>query len=110
MGFNQVEIGMSKSKGMILHDVNAASKEVTLTYFWLCQLLIDHYLNILYVSATLNAYFHLAQGEHESIAQYLTRAKVLLKCIHHNSKMCNIPGIGYDKLYLVRGLDSPHVQ
>ena len=41
-------------------------------------------------SSILNAYAHLMQGENESIAQYLTRAKVLLECIHHNSKMCDI--------------------
>ena len=50
------------------------------------------------------------QGENESTAQYLTRAKVLLEHIHHNSKMCDIPGISYDKLYFVRGLHSPHAR
>ena len=106
--FDPVEIGMSKLKGMTLHDVNTASKEGSLSYFWFCQLLKEYYSNIPYESETLNAYAHLAQGEHESIAQYLTRAKVLLKCIHHNSRMCDIPGISYNKLYLVRGLHSPH--
>ena len=41
--------------------------------------------------------------------QYLVRTKVLLECIHHNPKMCDIPGISYGKLCLVRGLHSPHV-
>ena len=110
MGFDPVEIGMSKLKGMALCDVNAASKEGILSYFWFCQLLIEHYLNIPYMLDTLNAYAHLVQGEHKSTAWYLTRAKVLLECIHHNSKMCDIPGIGYDKFYLARGLHSPHAQ
>ena len=85
---------------MALHDVNTASKEGTLSYFWFCQLLIEHYSNVQYVSDALNAYGHLMQGENESITQYLTRSKVLLECIHHNFKICNMPGIGYDKLYL----------
>ena len=93
---------------MALHDINAASKEGTLSYFQFCQLLLEHYSNILYASDALNTYAHLAQGEHESILQYLTRAKVLLVHIHHNSKMCDILGIGYDKLHLFRGLCSPH--
>ena len=79
--------------GMPLCDINVASKEGTLWYLQFYQLLIEHYANILYVSDALNAYAHLIQGENESITQYLTRAKVL-KCIHHNFKMCDIPGVG----------------
>ena len=107
MGFNPVETGMSKLKGKALHDVNTASKEATLLYSQFCQLLIEHYFNIPYVLDTLNAYAHLVQGEHKLIAEYLTRAKVLLEHSHHNSKMCDIPSICYDKFYLVRGLHSP---
>ena len=109
MGFDPLEIGMSKLKGTAVHDVNAANMEGTLLYFWFHQLLIEHYSNIPYVSDTLNTYAHLMQGENELITQYLTRAKVLLEHIHHNSKMCNIPGISCDKFYLVQGLCSPHV-
>ena len=32
------------------------------------------------------------QGENESVTQYSARAKVLLNHIHHNPKMCDIPG------------------
>ena len=60
-GFDLVEIGMSKLKGKVLHDINAASKESTLLYFWLYQLFIEHYLNIAYASNTLNAYAHTNQ-------------------------------------------------
>ena len=109
MGFIPLELGMNKLKGMALCDIKDASKEGTPSYFWFHQLLIEHYSNIPYVSDALNVYAYLMQGENESIAQYLTRAKVLLKCIQHNSKMSDIPGIGYDKLYLVQGLHSPHV-
>ena len=94
---------------MALHNINAASKEGTLSYFQFCQLLIEDYSNVPYALDALNTYDYLMQGEDELITQYLTRARVLLKCIHHNSKMCNIPGIGYDKLYLVQGLHSPHI-
>ena len=109
-GFHPVEVGMSKLKGLVLHNINAASKKGTLSYFQFCQLLIDHYSNIPYVSDTLNTYAHLAQGEQESVAQYISRAKVLLECIHNTSKKCEIPGVSYDKLYLFRGLHSPHAQ
>ena len=110
MGFDPVEIGISKLKGTVLHNVNADSKEGTLSYFQFHQLLIEHYSNIPNTSDTLNAYVHLAQGEHESITHYISRVKVLLEHIHNNSKMCEILGVGYDKLYLVGGLHSPHAQ
>ena len=42
-GFDPLEIGMRKLKGMVLCDVNPASKESTLSYFQFCQLLIEHY-------------------------------------------------------------------
>ena len=107
-GFDPVEVGMGKLKGSVLCDENGASKEGTLSYFWFYQLLIEHYSSILYVSDTLNTYAHSAQGEHESIMQYISRAKVLLEHIHNTSKMCKSLGVGYDKLYLVRGLHSLH--
>ena len=44
------------------------------------------------------------------VAQYISRAKVLLERIHNTSKMCKILGVSYDKLYLVRGLHSSHAQ
>ena len=82
-GFDLVEVGISKMKGSVLCNVNTASKEGTLLYFQFCQLLIEHYLNIPYASETLNAYTHLAEGKHESIMQYISRAKVLLEHIHN---------------------------
>ena len=109
-GFNPEEIGISKLKVMVLCDVNTASNEGILLDFWFYQLFIEHYLNIPYALDALNTYAHLAQGEHELITQYISRAKVLLEHIHNNSKVCEIPGVGYNKLYLVRGLCSPHAQ
>ena len=100
MGFDPLEIGMSKLKGTAHHDVNTPSKEGTLLYFWFCQLLIEHFSNITYALDALKAYTHLTQGENKLITQYLTRAKVLLKHIHHNSKMCNIQVLAMTNLTL----------
>ena len=77
-GYDLIEIGMSKLKGTVLHNVNAASKEGTLSYFQFCQLLIKHYSNIPYVSDALGAYAHLAQGEHESIMWYISNSSYWL--------------------------------
>ena len=86
-GFNPLEIGMSKLKDTALCDINAASKEDTLLYFWFHHLLMEHSSNVPCVPDALNAYAHLMQGKNESITQYLTRAKVplgnitiILKC------------------------------
>ena len=45
-GFKPVEIGMNKLEGTALHDINAATKEGSLSYFQFCQLVIEHYSNI----------------------------------------------------------------
>ena len=97
-GFHPLEIGMSKLKGTTLCTV---SKEGSLLWFQFCQLLIEHYLNIPYALDTFSAYAHLTQGENEMVMQYLARVKVLLECIHHTSKLCDIPGSSWDNLYLV---------
>ena len=68
-GFDPLEIGMNKLKGMALHNINAASKEDTLSYFQFHQLLIEHYSDVLYTSDALHTYAHLAQGENKSITQ-----------------------------------------
>ena len=110
MGFDPLEIGMSKLKGTAVCDVNAISKEGNLSYFQFHQLLIEHYSNVPYMSHALNAYAYLKQGKNEMVMQYLARAKVLLECIHHTSKLCDIQGSGYDSFYLVWALCSPHIQ
>ena len=107
IGFDPIEVGMSKLNGLVLCEINAASKEGTFSYFCFHQLFIEHYLNSPYALDTLSAYAHLVQSEHESIVQYISRAKVLLECFHNTSKMCEIPGVSYEKLYLVRGMHSP---
>ena len=100
-GFDPLETGINKLKGTALCDMNAISKEGNLSYFQFHQLLIEHYSNIPYVSDALSAYAQLIQGKNEMVMQYLARDKVLLECIHYTSKLCNIPGSGYDNLYLV---------
>ena len=85
MGFNPLEVGMSKLKGTALSDINAVSKDGNLSWFQFCQLLIEHYSNIPYMSDALNAYAHLAQGESKLETQYLAQVKVLLERIHHTS-------------------------
>ena len=79
MGFDPLEIGMSKLKGTALCDVNAMSKEGHLSYFQFCQLLIEHYSNIPYISDALNTYTYLMQGKNKTVTQYLAVAKVLLE-------------------------------
>ena len=106
MGFDPLEIGMSKLKDTALCNVNAICKEGNRSYFWFHQLLLECYSNVPYMSDTLNAYAHLTQGENKMVTQYLARVKVLLECIHHTCKLCNILGSGYDNLYLVQGLHS----
>ena len=100
MDFDPLEIGMSKLKGMALCNVNVISKEGNLSYFWFHQLLIEHYLNILYASDVLNTHAHLMQGKNVTVTQYLARDKVLLECIHHTSKLCDIVGSSYDNFDL----------
>ena len=109
MGFDSLEVGMSKLKGTTLGNVNTVSKDGNLSWFQFHQLLIEHYSHIPNALDTLNAYAHLAQGESELVTQYLTWTKVLLEHIHHTSKMCNIVGSSYNNLYLVSGLQSLHI-
>ena len=109
-GFDPLEVGMSKLKGTALCDVNAISKEGSLSWSQFHQLLIEHYSNIPCVLDAPSAYTHLMQGENEMVMQYLARDKVLLECIHHTSKLWDISGSSWDNLYLVWGLCSLHIQ
>ena len=82
LGFDPLEVGMSKLEGITLCNVNVVSIDGNLSWFRFHQLLIEHYSNVLYVSDTLNASAHILQGESESVTQYLVQVKVLLECIH----------------------------
>ena len=65
------------------------------------QHLIEQYSNIPYASDTMFAYSQIAQQDDEPTVQYLIRAKVLLECIHHTSKLSDISGAGLDNLSLI---------
>ena len=56
------------------------------------------------------AYSYLLHGDEEPTKWYLFRVKVLLECIHHTTKFSSIPGVGWDNLYLVRGLKVLHIR
>ena len=53
---------------------------------------------------------HLLQGDEEPTRQYLLTAKVLLEHIHYTTMLLSIPGVGWDNLSLVRGLNAPHIR
>ena len=74
------------------------------------QRLIKHYSNVPYAQDAMFAYTHLLQGDEKPTTLYLARAKVLLECIHHTTKLLRIPGVGWDNLYLVRGLKAPQIR
>ena len=109
-GIDPLEVGISKLKGLALGDINAFHKEDHLTLYSFRQRLIQHYLNVPYVSNDMFTYSHLLQGSEEPTTHYLSGAKVLLECIHHTTKLSSIPGVGWNNLYLVRGLKALHIR
>ena len=109
-GINPLKVGISKLKGLALGDITAIHKEGHLTWFSFIQGLIEHYSNVPFASDAMYTYSYLLQGNEEPTPQYLCRAKVLLECIHHTTKLPSIPGVGWDNLYLVRGLKVPHMR
>ena len=70
--------------------------------------LIEYYSNVSYESDSMSAYSHLSLGDDETTAQYVVRAKVLLECIHHTTKLADI--IGWDNMYLIHGLKAPYIR
>ena len=56
MGFDPLDVGMSKLKGTMLCTINAVSKAGDLSWFQFSQLLIEHYWNMLYALDVLNTY------------------------------------------------------
>ena len=109
-GTDPLEIGISKLKGLALGDINAICKEGNLMWHSFRHRLTQHYSNVPHASDAMFMYSHLIQGIEEPTTWYLTRAKVLLECIHHTAKLSSIPGVGWDNLYLVRGLKTPHIR
>ena len=87
-----------------------STKEGHLMWYSFRQRLIEQYSNVPYVSDAMFAYSHLSKGDEEPTTHYLSRAKVLLECIHNTTKLSSIPGVGVDNLYLVRGLKATHIR
>ena len=102
-------MGISKLQGISLGDINALCKEGNLTWYRVKQRLIEYYLNVQYALDVMFVYSHLSQDKDEMTAQYLVRAKVLLEHIHYTTKLADITGSSWDKLYLVHGLKAPHI-
>ena len=102
--------GISKVKGLALGDITAIHKEGHLMWYSFRQWLIEYYSNVPYVSDAMYTYSHLSQGGEELTNCYLSRAKVLLMNIKHTTKLSSIPGVGWDNLYLVRGLKVLHMR
>ena len=100
-GNDPVKVGISKLKGLALGDINTVRKEEGLTWHKFMQILIENYSNIQYVSDTMLAYMQLTQHDDESTSQYLIRAKVLLECMNHTSKLAQISGKGLKNLALI---------
>ena len=107
-GIDPLEVGISKLKGLALGGINTIHKEGNLTWHSFRQRLIEHYSNVSYALDAMFTYCHLMQGDGKPTTQYLATAQVVLECIHHTTKLSNIPGVGWDNLYLVRGLKVPY--
>ena len=97
-GINPLNVGISKLKGFALGDITTIHKEGHLTWYNFRKWLIEHYSNMAYTSDAMYTYSHLSRGNEEPTTQYLSRAKVLLECIHHTDKLSSIPSVGWDNL------------
>ena len=53
------------------------------------------------MSDMMVAYTNLRQQDDESTSQYLIRAKVLLECMNHTSRLSQISGKGLNNLALI---------
>ena len=105
-----VEIGISKLRGLDVGNINTIRKEVGLMWYKFRQVLIENYSNIPYISDVMVAYTNLTQQDDESTLQYLIRAKVILECMNHTSKLSQISGKRLNSLALVWGLRDSHIR
>ena len=109
-GINPLKVGISKLRGLALGSITTICKEGHLMWYGFRQQLTEHYSNMPYASDTMYAYSHLSQGVEEPTTQYLSRSKVLLEHSHHTTKLSSISGVGWDNLYLLRGLRALHMR
>ena len=93
-GIDPLEVGISKLKGLALGNITTICKEGHLMWYSFRQL-IEYYSNVPYLSGAMYVFSHLLQGDEEQTTWYLSRAKVLLECIHHTTKVSSIPGVGF---------------
>ena len=100
-GNGPVEIGINNLKRLTLGDINTIRKEEGLMWHNFRQILIENYSNIPYVSDMMVAYTNLTQQDDESTSQYLIRAKILLECMNHTSKLSQISSKELNNLALV---------
>ena len=99
--FDLLEVGISKLKGLALGDISTIHKEEGLSWHKFRQCLIEQYSNFPYARDAMFAYSKIPQQENQSTAQYLVRARALLKHIHHMSKVADISGFDMENLTLV---------
>ena len=104
-GDDPVEVNMSKLKGLTLGDISMVRKEEGLMWHMFCQILIENYSKVPYVSDT-----NLTQPDNKSTSHYLIRAKVLLEHIKHTSKLSQMSGKGLNNLSLIQGLREHHIR
>ena len=78
-GFDLLEVGISKLKGLSLGNISTIHKEEGLSWHKFRQHFIEQYSNIPYTSDAMFAYSEISQHDNESTAQYLVRVKVLLE-------------------------------
>ena len=58
----------------------------------------------------MSSYMKITEGEEESVAKYLVRAKTYLERINHTSKLSNMNGGGLNHLPLVQGVKDSFIR
>ena len=109
-GFDPLEVGISKLKGLSLGDISTIHKEEGLSWHKSRQGSIQQYSNVPYTPDAMFPYSKILQQDNESTVPCLFRARVLLECIHCMSKLVDISGFGTDNLSLVQGLSEAHIR
>ena len=104
-----VEVGISKLKGLTLGDTSMVRKEEGLMWHKFCQILIQNYSNVPYVSNAMVVYNNLTQDDESNVAKRI-RAKVLLEHINHTYTLSQMSGKGLNNLALVQGLRDHHIR
>ena len=75
-GFDLLEVGISKLKGLALGDISTIHKQEGLSWHKFRQHLIEQYSNVPYAPDAMVTYSKISQHDNDSTAQYLVRATV----------------------------------